>query len=437
MSAAGRFAPGAGRPRPPHRPRTVGCPSCGDTVSLQDERAELVVCRSCGSHLELTEDELKIIGAGAERAWRFDLDLGDSFRHRGLRYEVVARMAYVEEPDDPPTRQYLLYHPAHGSMWLSEYQGNWDLSEPTHVMPKRGPFALLKGDDLQTHDGGRWVAVESGVTRLAYVDGALPWMAKVGDVTHYAELVAADGSGELYEVEASGDEVEHGRGRRLPVEAVRAATGRRDLPDPVVPSEDIVGRRRMFRRMLAIAAAALVLNLLMLLWAGARGHEVLTEQVDAAALSGEVITAPFEISKAGEAVRIELRSPRLDNAWMAVDVAVVRGEDAVIHVDDADISYYHGVDGGETWSEGSRSEVLYLRVPEPGPHRLLLHAVSAEGETPTADGARHDLQVRVTAGAARPLFPGLVAGLSAVCLIALGAGYQKWRSGGDDDEEDD
>lgn len=436
MSSSDRFAPGAGRERPQHQPTTIGCASCGATLSIQDERAALVVCSYCGSHLELDQNQLKVIGAGPDREWQFSFELGADFRWRGVRYEVVARMALTEEAGDPPTLQYLLYHPAQGSFWLAEYQGNWDLSEPTHVMPKTGPFALATGDVLQTHDGGRWLAVESGVTRLAYVDGTLPWVAKIGDMTHYAELVAADGSGETYEVEASGDELEYGRGRLLSVAEVRSASGRQDLPPPVVPRQDVVGRKRMFRRMLAIAALAVVVNGLLFLVAAAKGHTVLDQRFSADEITGEVLSQPFQLAKPDVPLKIELQCPRLDNAWMAADVAVVQGEDDVVAVEDADISYYHGVEGGESWSEGSRTSDVYLRVPTTGPHRLLLHAVSGMGETETASASHHELRVRVIAGAARPVFPGVVAGLAGICLLITAAAYQKWRKG-DDDEEDD
>ena len=41
----------------------------------------------------------QVLGKGAEREWRFPSAVGDSFQHRGVRFEVIARLALLEDGD--------------------------------------------------------------------------------------------------------------------------------------------------------------------------------------------------------------------------------------------------------------------------------------------------------------------------------------------------
>ena len=437
MSGEGqdRFALGAGRPRPEHRPRGLKCSQCGSPLEVADEATQLVVCEYCGAHLDVGAEEQRILGAGGERRFEFPLELGDSFRWQGARYEVVARLALIEDGDPSElTREYLLYHPRRASLWLSEYQGRYSIAEKTHVMPKQPALATQRGDVVETHDDRRWMCAESGVYELAWVDGALPWLARPGDQIHYVDLVDASGEAEQYEVTTDGGEIEYSTGRALPVDRVRRATGRRDLPGAAAPAPHVAVTKKGFRQVMAVAAVVVVVNAVILVLALGRGEKVLEQKVTAADLTRSTLSRPFEVGDDGNVVKVTAACPQLDNAWMALDLAVVRGEDTVLHVTDADVEYYHGRDADGSWSEGSRSKSVYVEIPRAGSYRLLVHAVSdRSGVSRTADRAEHDLHLEVVDGAAMPFYPAAASVLSLAVLVISAAGYHKWRSG--DEEE--
>jgi hypothetical protein len=438
VSAATEFGLDRARQRPPYQPKRITCPSCGAAQSVADENAQLVACTYCGSHLEVTPSEATVLSGGNPHERDYPIAIGESFRHKGTRYEVIGRIVMLEDGEaDEVTRHYLLFNPYRGSLWLAEYGGHYDLSEATHVMPKKPPFTAVKGSDMETWDGRRWVAVETTTSQIAHVDGALPWVAKVGDWVHAAEFVAADGSGDIYEAESTGDEVEYGMGRRIPVGAVNSALGRRDLPEPVIQLEDVIGTRSTYRTVMAVAAVAVVVNLAILAVAAFSGRTVLTQRFAAEDLTREVLSSPFQVARAGDVLRVDIAAGGLDNAWMSLDWAVVQGDDTVVHVDDADIQYYHGREGGESWSEGNRSTTGYVKVPTAGEHRLLLHAVSALGETPSADTCRHDIAVRVVAGARRRAPAVVITILCMVGLVGTFLAYQAWKHGVESSDDDD
>lgn len=437
---AAPFAPEAGRPRPAYRPQRAACPHCGAPLEVKDERSRLLVCGSCGSHLEanagVSEVELRVLSQQAVGQQQgFALEVGDGFVHDKARYEVIGRLAIgdAEEPHGEPTLQYLLFHPRRGSLWLSSYQGHWDLSETSRVLPASDPRALRKGGAMKSHDGHSWLLVEKGDSVIRYVDGAMPWLAKVGDRSSYAELLAADGSGELYEVEYRQGELEVGRGRRLSVDEVRRGSGK-NIAVPSGRRENIVAILENYRWMVKIAVVVLLVNLVFTLTTLSLGGRVLDQKLDTEALRGEALTQPFEVAAAGNVIEVAFEAP-LNNAWMSIDWAVVRGEDEVIHVDDGDLEYYHGVEGGESWSEGSRSSSHYLKIDAAGSYRILVRAVSAQGEAVEAQASQVPLRVRVYDGVRVPWFAILALVISVIAVVIIAVVHHKWKTA--DEEEDD
>jgi len=430
-----RFGLNQGRPRPPYQPQDIHCPGCGAGLTVKDEQAQMVICEYCGKHLDVSQEEKTVLGQGPERKWEFPLKIGDSFRYKGARYEIIARQAFIEDNDvTEVTREYLLYNPRRGTLYLSEYGGRYDLAWDTHVMPVTSPFTLSRGSTMETHDGKKWVTLEAGEYELAYVDGALPWVAKVGDRSRYVDFADKGGTTERFDVQWTANEVEYASGVALSLEQVRQATGKPELGQGVVrpKSEDVVKTRRWYMILLLFCLAVLAFNGIMALYCMMSGRQVLEQTFNPAQLTEEVLSEPFTVASGGNVVMVEAEAGGLDNAWMALDLAMVRENETVVHVFDEDIQYYHGVEGGESWSEGSTEETSYIEVPEAGTYRLLLHAVSAPGETPTATEARHSVRVRVYDNVRLPHFYVVLTILTAFVLFLTFILYSKWKSGEED-----
>lgn len=433
-------APGSGRARPQYQPRKIACPKCGDQLEIKDENGRMAVCPSCRSHIEITESDAKVLrqtSGPPSLAQVFQLNIGDHFKYQKARFEVIGRLRYDELEEPHPTCQYLLYNPRRGTRWLSEYAGHWDISHTSRVMPGKDPRPLKKGDKLTSYDGTKWLLAGKGVYKLTYVDGALPWVAKMQDSIEYAELVAGDGSGETYEVEyPSTGELEAGRGSLLTVDQVRQATGK-DLSSPRGPRENIHDVTLAYGSMKKAALFFFVANLFLLIFFSTSGRTVLDQDFAAEELAGEVLSDPFEVRKEGSALKIRVHAP-LDNAWVSVDLGLVRdggAEPTVIHVTDQDMQYYSGREGGESWSEGSKSESQYLMVDEPGTYRLLVRAVSGRGTEEASNRSYVPLRIKVTAGAKRGVWLVLASLASFVIFIVVFVQHQKWRTA--DDEDDD
>jgi hypothetical protein len=437
------------RPRPPYTPKNIKCASCGAGLTQKDEHSELIVCNYCGSHLDVSGTEEKILSKGQAAPIAFPLAVGDSFHYKSTRFEIIARMGFIEEGEyDDPTRQYLLYNPRMGTMWLDEYNGQYSISTDTHVMPNGDAFSKHRGDSLSTYDGRKWVAEGRGTYALVFVDGALPWIARVGDTIDYAEFAVADGSGDQYEVQKIAGEIEYGTGKALPLSVVRSATRKPDLgqdgspgarprrrTDARLPADAAVTRRR-YRYAMLLAAAFLLINAGLMLYCMRAGRPVLYQGVGAQELSDGLLSQPFTIRKPDSTIKITATSsPRLDNEWMFIDYRLVRSDEKMIHDFTQSIEYYHGYEGGERWSEGGQSRSVYLKIPETGTYRLFLEGVSARGNARAADKSTHGASLRIKEGVKKPTYFIASTIGSGIVLAIILSSYTMWKKG-DEDEED-
>ncbi len=424
-----RFALNSGRQRPAYQPKNIRCPGCGVGLTIKDERSEMVVCEYCDSQLEVTATEQKVLGKLSPRDISFPLKVGDSYYYKATRFEVLARMAFIEDGDwSELTREYLLYNPRRGTLWLGEYHGSYSLSQASHVMPEEDVFNNHRGSVIKTHDGRQWVTEEIGEYELVHVDGALPWVARVGDRIQYAEFSEKSGSGDQYEVQRINQEIEYGMGRRLSPEEVRRATRKTELGKAVAadPAPDAAQRRKWYKRLMCIALLGILINGGAAIYCAGKGKEILKQRLPAGRLSDGVYTQTFTVKGGGEVTKVTTWAP-LDNAWMEVQEAIVRDDNRMMHSYETGMEYYHGVEGGESWSEGSKSRSYLIRIPEAGNYRVFVQAVSARGNAANANRALHDVNISVTDGALP--YGGLIFAC-VVCTILLGMtfiSYGKWK----------
>jgi hypothetical protein len=103
---------------------------------------------------------------------------------------------------------------------------------------------------------------------------------------------------------------------------------------------------------------------------------------------GSFVSDPFEVKADGRDLELAIAST-LDSDWLGLDVALVHDESGQVWEDSQELSYYRGVEDGESWSEGSQTaNVTYERMPA-GHYVLRLEATNEAAKPPPS------LQVRV------------------------------------------
>ncbi|MBI5570640.1 MAG: DUF4178 domain-containing protein [Desulfomonile tiedjei] len=375
----------------------IRCTACGKPYEgARVTTTAMVVCAACGTGLQLDEAEAKAVGKNSGKAPVFTLRIGLPITIEGTRYEVMGRLRYEEFEEHVPytSFEYVLYNPDSGYLWLSEYRGHYTVGRVTHsrVDVPAGAAARTKirvGPEV-------FQVYERGQVTLKWVDGALPWIAKVGEKTVYTHMVKPP---EYVDQEITGPELEFFRGRYLGQDELAAGLSEKiALPRPsgvdsCQPYETPAWRAGFGK----IALAFLALNLVLLFFslAAEKKTPILQETISAQQYSKEYLTQPFTLAKDGTILRLKGSAP-VDNSWLSIGFAVVDAQDRVVTESSGETAYYYGSDSEGTWTEGSRSFKSYFRIPRAGTYRLLIYGQGGSGTTGPAKN--EPLQVKLTAG---------------------------------------
>jgi len=105
------------------------------------------------------------------------------------------------------------------------------------------------------------------------------------------------------------------------------------------------------------------------------------------------LTPSFTCTGLRAPLKVSLSAP-VDNSWASVDFCLVNEDNKEERYGSVEVAYYHGVDQGESWSEGtSRPSIKICGVP-PGRYHLLMEV----SKQPNALGV-NTLHYTVTGGA--------------------------------------
>ena len=73
----------------------------------------------------------------------------------------------------------------------------------------------------------------------------------------------------------------------------------------------------------------------------------------------------------------------LDNNWLGLGLTLVEKKSGRAWTAQSDVAYWHGVDDGESWSEGDRTRELVFRDLPPGSYYFVIDP-EISGEKPVA-----------------------------------------------------
>lgn len=421
-----------------NEPRRAGerlaCPNCGGSIELRvPERSLSVTCSYCGSILDCEGPLAVLARQGAPAKGRPDLELGAVGTFEGVAYTVTGRLrrratfpgGFVEWDE------YLLHARATGYRWLVCAEGHYSFVTPLAPgeVREHGPLeARYAGKPFRLFDSGR--AEVSGVW------GEFYWKVSVGEAVDTADYIAPPA---MLSRERGSDELHWSLGIYTPLDEVRRAFQRpsiRDVRRGVAPHQPFRHRHWV---PIGLGLVALLFVCVLVRAFTSDGRPVHVEQFrlgatgDAGTLapgpsSGAgrspyvFFTSPFEL-EGGKNVEIDLGLPLLENDWAFVTVDLVHEGSGALRTYGTELSYYSGVDGGERWSEGSRSDSHLFGAGQAGSHVLRL-------EVQTPGPSRQTLTVSVTEDVFAAGQLGWVLGLlgaPSLILFFMHYAFERWR----------
>lgn len=394
-------------PRPVYHPTPLQCPSCNGLLERFSEHSQLLICGYCNERLELSHAEVVALGKSEQTEFdQFTLDLGQTFTWEEVDYTIIGRVSFLDSDGDPGPKDYLLFHPQFGTLWATEYWGFGNyITHKSRMLPPKEVFEGAK--TVQMPDGSKWKFSERETYTIEQVDGALPYIARAGDSVDILELRHASKFGLTMAIERTvgTDEIECSTSQQISRIDWKIAAGQYTEAD----------RKRQARRHMPwwgrlIGVLASVVTIVMLFVAmmdGEYGEEIASFLYSRDDLRVEQVTETFNLTDVSEPVGLRFQSS-VDNEWIAIQYAILHSpiegdamtyeellqkeqvldesqQSRVLMVSDVGISYYHGYEGGESWSEGSLKTTERWMFPEnlTGPFRVLLNVPDGEAYNPS------------------------------------------------------
>lgn len=369
---------------------TIKCLSCGGPIALHSFGArQRVVCPHCGSTLA-PEDSgaLTLLEAASRKHQPSVLPLHARGKLADIEWEIIGICwrRCVVDGIAYPWQEFLLFNPWHGVRWLiySNSDGHWQLGQGLDGAPQ-----ILK----QRHHGvrfgkQRYKHFQGAIAVVTYVEGEFTWEVHVDDKAEINDFVAPP-IGLSIEQSSGPDGVEL---NFTVAEHIDAAEVWRAFQQPgkpprtrgigaLRPNHWHRGRRSLWLSCLVFVAAWWLLSDRL----AASRHTTVAFQRDHIGFE-EPFAQEIKIGTPGETTAIEftLAASPLDNAWAYADVLLVNlaTEEAVGFGIEA--SYYHGIDGGESWSEGTSRTTHTIGGVAGGQYLLQIQPQrGGTGSTPT------------------------------------------------------
>jgi hypothetical protein len=376
------------------RADALNCPSCGAAITMRAHGwAVSVVCAACGAQLDATNANLRILQYGERVRLTPRIPLGTRGTWKGAPWEVIGcqLVTITVEGVDYSWTEYVCFNPYRGFLYLSEYEGHWNVIEKL----KRRPLADTMGNQATVLlDGRRYKHFQTATARTAAALGEFPWELRVGDVVVSQDFVDPPF---ILSAEASAGEVTWSQGTYTRPELIRKAFGlSTDFIEPVgvfanQPNPHSGLPKRMAERfMLGLLAlvAMLIANVTL-----AGNRTVFTQNYSfnrASAADAAFVTAPFELEGRPSGVAIDLTAA-LENDWVFFTLSLINEQSGETREVTRQLEYYSGVDSDGSWTEGDRSETVRLAAVPAGRYFLRVEPEGGEVGRPSVG---YTLEVR-------------------------------------------
>jgi hypothetical protein len=335
-------------------------------------QTEAIACTSCGAIIDITDENYRIISR-VLTAVRHEalIPLGTRGKLRGETFEVIGylRRKINVEGVDYEWSEYLLFNPYKGFRWLTEYNGHWSSVKTTSNVPQ------LQGDgfDQQVdYLGQTFYHFQTVEAEVSYVLGEFYWRVQVGEKCRVTDYVAPP---YILSREQTIDEVSWSVGEYIEPETLWQSFRLKTAPPtrigvaPNQPSSYSSQSGKIIRLLGLLALVAVLIHFLFLVFASNKlvyQNEFVFHQSDT---EKALVSDVFEIPGRTSNVVIQSKA-QVDNSWIYLSMALINQETSTAYDFGREISYYHGVDGGEAWSEGGISDEAILPSVPPGKYYL-------------------------------------------------------------------
>src|SRR5687767_8430473 len=376
----------------------LNCPNCAGPLELRaPDKTERVTCPNCNSLLDVNQGQLKFLKALKESGFKPVIPVGTIGEVPEGKMTVIGAMmrSVTIEGTTYFWSEYLLYNPQIGFRWLVNSDDHWNYVQavPPGEVAEYGGKASFRGKSFKIFQdspatvenvlGEFYWKVEAG-ERVAAVDYVRPPEMLSKEVSYVEASPAPEGSAPQKKKRTTG-EINWSLGTYLPVADVEKRFNVSGLPRPsgVAPNQPYL-HKWIYKYWIILVGLALLAGFIALVTSGS-SREVFSKTVTLPPLATADATQvffsdPFELAGRRN-IRITAESP-VNNTWVYLEGDLINEETGLVQSFPIEISYYHGVDGGESWSEGGQKDSAYSSAMPGGKYVLRLEGQWEQWQQP-------------------------------------------------------
>lgn len=350
---------------------TFSCGNCGAPVTVRYPGHSLsAVCDSCYSVIDTSNETFQILETYFNQAKiQPRIDLGSRGELMGRMWECIGFVVREDIASSFKWEEYLLFNPYYGYRFLTCNNGHWSFVTMIKERPER--FSAYTN-----YQNKRFKIFYQGRARVYYVLGEFYWKVKVGEEVSMADYIDPP---RMVSVEDDKDSRVWSVSEYLAPKVVSGAFKLSDdsVPRPigVAPNQPAPATdtwRKVGPMWAMFLFALFVLQIMHCSLAKNIVEyrvpiEYVTKMDGQFATSDaklpEFTTPEFVLDKDKANLEIDIDA-EVDNSWVYVYGELVNSETEEIFTFERSIEYYHGYDGGESWTEGSKDTSIFMpQVP--------------------------------------------------------------------------
>jgi len=430
----------------------LGCPKCGGPLELRaPDKTERVTCPNCNSLLDVNQGQLKFLKALEKPSFQPVIPIGATGDVPEGKMTVIGAMSrsVTIEGTQYFWGEYLLYNPQIGFRWLVHSDDHWNYVQavPPGEVAEIARSASFRGKNYRIFQDAQAV--------VECVLGEFYWKVEAGEKVRGVDYVSPPYmlSKEVTTILVSQPtrpgkkqdigEINWSLGTYITPVQIEKAFGLSGLTSPsgIAPNQPY-RHKWVYKYWLLLIVAALVIAFGTFLISGST-REVFSQTVNFQPLPDAdgtqvFFSEPFELAGRRN-IRIIGESP-VQNTWVYLEGDLINEETGLVQSFPIDISYYQGVEDGESWTEGAQKDSTDTSSMPAGKYVLRLEGQWEKWELPATVSVR--VEQNVTNGFNLIL---LLIAISIVPIIMviyhIRFERRRWAesmfSGGDSDDDDD
>ena len=358
--------------REPVKPvvNTWNCVNCAGQIAVKSGATLVVACPYCGSIVDAKDPNHQLLAEYDRKlVHKPVIPLGARGTVRGELYECIGfcRRQVVVEGTPYTWSEYLLWHPQRGYRWLSEYGRHWTYLKPCTGLPQKRGIEVKFLD--RTYK--RFQGAEATTT---FALGEFNWQVRRGEKSQVADYIAPP---YILSEDKADNEVNWTLGEYIDSKEIWAAfklPGEPPAAQGIAPAQPspydamAPSMNKLFGLFLGLLVLMQALSCMMS--PSTLAHQ---ESFTINANDKEKVRVSKQFLLDGRTQNVEVQiETNADNNWASFECALISPDhsnpDVIEFV--REVEMYHGVEDGESWSEGDRNDTVILGSVPPGKWNL-------------------------------------------------------------------